>query len=332
MSKTIRDVAKMANVSPSTVSRVISDNPKISEETKIRVRKAMEELHYQPNQIARSLTNKSTHTLGLLLPGSDEDFLNNPFFVQALRGISSFAKKKGYYILITHAEKNEDECTVLNQLIGSRWVDGIILPTVKDNDPRIKFLESREHPFVVIGRPDDDKNTLWVDNDNVNAMFNVVDILIKKGYRTIAFIGGADEFKVTKDRLLGYLKALEANGIPVNLDLIEERDYTESAAYDATYSIFTKSSPDAVVTTDDLIAFGVQRALIELDKANVALVGFNNTALTQYKSPSITSVDINSEKLGMFAVKLLISQIEGDDLETNCYIIDTKLIYRDSFK
>lgn len=332
MQVTIKDVAKIANVSPSTVSRVISNNPKISEATKKRVNEAMKQLNYQPNQIARSLTNKSTKTLGLLLPGAEDDLLINPFFIQAMRGISSYAKKRGYYILLAHADKNEDETEVLNKIIGSKWVDGIILTTVKDDDNRIRFLNSKNHPFVVIGRPDEDEHTLWVDNDNVNAMFNVVDILIKKGHKTIGFIGGANEFKVTKNRLLGYLKALQINKIPADLNLVFERDYTEKAAYDATYEMLSYKMPDAIVTTDDLIAFGVQNALIEKKLNNISLVGFNNSSLSQYKTPSISSVDINAEKLGMFALKLLIGKIEGENLSTNNYIIDTKLIERDSTK
>lgn len=332
MPVTIKDVASRANVSPSTVSRVISNNSRISDATKERVRAAMSELNYQPNLIARSLTNQSTRTIGLLLPGSDADLLLNPFFVQAMRGISAYAKKKGYYILFTHTDREEDEVDVLTDLVGSKWVDGIILTTVKDNDKSIAFLKEKNHPFVVIGRPDDEKHTFWVDNDNVNAMFDVVDMLIKKGKKNIGFIGGSHEFKVTKYRLLGYLKALKSNNIEVDLNLIYEKDYTEEAAYQATLDILNHKTPDAVVTTDDLIAFGVQRALHEKGLNQVSLVGFNNTLLSQYKTPSITSVDSNAEKLGMFATKLLISQIEKEAIDTNNYIINTKLIERDSTK
>lgn len=332
MSVTIKDVAHRANVSPSTVSRVISNNSRISDATKERVRAAMAELNYQPNLIARSLTNKSTKTLGLLLPGSKTDLLLNPFFVQAMRGISSYAKEKGYYILFTHADNNEDEVEVLSNLVGSQWVDGLILTTVKDNDKSIAFLQYKKHPFVVIGKPDDEKHTYWVDNDNIKAMYDVVDLLIKKGKKNIGFIGGSHEFKVTKYRLLGYLKALKVNNIKADLNLIYEKDYTEEAAYEATKEMIEYCTPDAIVTTDDLIAFGVQRALLEQDINNVSLVGFNNTVISQYKKPSISSVDINAEKLGMFAAKLLINQIENTPMETNNYIIDTRLIERDSTK
>lgn len=332
MPVTIKDVAKLANVSPSTVSRVISNNPKISDATKVRVRAAMKELKYRPNQIARSLTNRSTKTLALMLPGSDEDFLHNPFFVKAMRGVSNYAKKQGYYILITHPEKGEDEVHQLSDLLHSKWVDGVILTTVKDNDERIKYLKSNEQPFVVIGRPDDEANDLWVDNDNINAMYSVVDMLIKRGHREIAFIGGAHEFKVTKDRLLGYLKALKANNIDMNLNLIQERDYTESAAYAACIDIFKETIPEAIVTTDDLIAFGAQQYILENELSNISLVGFNNTTLSEYKIPSISSIDINAEKLGLFAAKLLIDKIENDSIRTNSYLIETKLIERQTTK
>lgn len=331
MRTTIKDVAMRANVSPSTVSRVISNNSRISDATKERVRKVMDELNYHPNLVARSLTNQSTKTLGLLLPGSEEDLLLNPFFIQAMRGISSYAKKKGYYILFTNSESSEEEI-VLSSLLDSRWVDGVILTTIKEDDKSIQFLNSRNYPFVVIGTPDDKENIFWVDNDNVNAMFNVVDLLIKKGHKSIGFIGGSHEFKVTKNRLLGYLKALQANNIPVDLNLIYEKDYTEVAAYEATKGMLTYKTPDAIVTTDDLIAFGVQKALAELNLLNIALAGFNNTVLSQYKTPSISSVDINAEKLGLFAAKLLIAQIEKEPLSTNSYTIGTKFIERDSTK
>lgn len=331
MSVTIKDVASLANVSPSTVSRVISDNSRISDTTKKRVRKAMAELNYQPNLIARSLTNKSTKTIGLLLPGS-KNLLINPFFVQAMRGISSYAKQKGYYILFTHADNAEEEVDVLANLVGSQLVDGIILTTVKNNDLSIAFLKEKKHPFVVIGRPDDKEGILWVDNDNIKAMFEVVDWLINKGKKNIGFIGGAHEFNVTKYRLLGYLKALKVNKIKTNLNLIYEKDYTEEAAYEATKELLEYCTPDAIVTTDDLIAFGAQRALLENNMSNISLVGFNNTVISMYKTPSISSVDINAEKLGLFAAKLLINHIENKKPKTTNYIIDTKLIKRDSTK
>lgn len=330
MAVTIKDVAKRANVAPSTVSRVISDSPKISAKTKKEVRAIMKELDYHPNQIARSLTNQSTKTLGLLLPETEEVFLLNPFFSKSMKGISLYAKKKGYYILLVHTEKDEDDIATLNHIVNSRRVDGIILPTVKTNDSKIEFLKNQNHPFVVIGKPENNDDVLWVDNNNRDAMYNVVNILAEKGHKSIAFIGGEHDFQVTKDRLQGYKDALEDNGLVFDERFIYEKQYTEQAAYDATLDMIKYKTPDAIVTTDDMLAFGSQNALIEKELNTVSVAGFNNTILSQYRSPSISSVDINAELLGRHATKLLISAIENEELEINSYIVDTELIVRDS--
>jgi len=126
---TIKDIAKLANVSPSTVSRVISNSPKISQETKEKVYKAMKELNYEPNVIARSLANNSTRILGLILPTSEDDLFENPFFMQAMKGISVYAQKKGYYTMYAFSDNEEKELEFIKHYVRSKLVDGIILFT-----------------------------------------------------------------------------------------------------------------------------------------------------------------------------------------------------------
>lgn len=332
MDVTIKDVAKLANVATSTVSRVIANNPKISESTKNKVYEAMKELNYQPNAIARSLANKSTKTLGLILPNTDKDLFINSFFVQTMRGISHYAQKKGYYIMYAYSDNEDEEVEVIKKFISSKWVDGIILTTARSDDKCISYLKKGNHPFVVIGKPEDN-DTLWVDNDNINAMYNVVNYLIKKGNRNIAFIGGPHELNVTRNRLEGYKIALEENDIDIDENkIIEESDFTELRGFEAMKKILSHTVPDAVVTTDDLIAFGVMKATKDIKDKNISIVGFNNTLLADYKTPSLTSVDINSEKLGYFAAKLLIDKLENKEIRTTNYIVDTELVERESTK
>ncbi|MDK2986858.1 MAG: hypothetical protein PWQ96_2503, partial [Clostridia bacterium] len=166
MAVTIKDIAKLANVSPSTVSRVISNSPKISQETKEKVYKAMRELNYEPNIIARSLANNSTRILGLILPSSEDDLFENPFFMQAMKGISVYAQKKGYYIMYAFSENEEKELEFIKHYIRSKLVDGIILFTSRQNDKCISYLRNVGHPFVLSGRPEQPNDVLWVDNDN----------------------------------------------------------------------------------------------------------------------------------------------------------------------
>lgn len=332
MPVTIKDVAKLANVSPSTVSRVIADHPKISDETKKKVFEAMKKLNYHPNAIARSLANKSTKTLGLILPNAEEDLFINPFFVQVMRGISVYAQKKGYYIMYTYSNNENEEIDFIKNYIHSKWVDGIILLTAREDDRCIEYLKEKEkYPFVVVGRPEKSDGILWVDNDNFKAMYDVVNYLINKGHRDIAFIGGPHTLNVTKDRLDGYLRALKVHGISVDEKLIyEEVDFTEIRGYETMMKILDYKEPSAVVTTDDLISFGVLKAIKERTSSKIAVVGFNNTPLAEYQQPKLTSVDIKAEKLGYYAAKLLIGKLENENIETNHYIIDTELIERES--
>jgi DNA-binding LacI/PurR family transcriptional regulator len=332
MAVTIKEVAKLANVSPSTVSRVIADNPRISDATKQKVYKAMKEMDYHPNAIARSLVSKTTKTIGLILPNNDEDLFVNPFFIQVMRGISHYAQKKGYYIMYTYSDNEEQEVEYITSLMNSRRVDGIILPTVRKDDKCIAYLKGAGYPFVVIGKPENTEGIFWVDNDNFHAMYSVVNYLIQKGERKIAFIGGSASLNVTINRLEGYKRAMENIGVEIDENMIQVAEFTEKSGYDAMKRILNMSNPTAVVTTDDLIAFGASKAISESSDHNISIVGFNNTPLAAYRNPTISSVDINSEELGYFAVKLLINKLENEKTYINNYIIDTKLVERESTK
>lgn len=331
MSVTIKDVAKAANVSTSTVSRVIADSPKISRETKEKVINAIKELNYHPNVIARSLANKSTKILGLVIPNTSEDLFKNPFFIQAMTGISVYAQKKGYYIMYTYSKIENEEIKFLKSYSNSKLVDGFILLSSKHHDRCIEYLKQNRYPFVVVGRPEVTDNILWVDNDNFQAMYNVVNTIIQKGHNDIAFIGGPPHFTMSRDRLDGYIKALQVHGIcPDERIIMQETNFSEECGSQAMEKIIEYKIPSAVVTTDDLLAFGAMRVINEKKLKKISVVGFNNTPLAIYQNPPLSSVDINAEELGYNAARLLISKLEGEPILTNHYIVETKLIERES--
>lgn len=330
MAITIKDVAKLANVSPSTVSRVISKSPRISEATKVLVHAAMEELKYKPNAIARNLANASTKTLGLIIPNKEENLLKNPFFIQAMRGISIYSQKKNYKIMFNYSENSEDELNYVREFVHSKWVDGIILLTAYENDLSIDYLSQQDFPFVVIGRPYNVHDIMWVDNDNFQASYNLVNTLIQKGIHDIAFIGGPQKYIFSKDRLEGYKRALELRNHTIEEQLIfETMDFTDGYGYEAMAQICDKKIPEAVVTTDDLLAFGVLRYIKE-HQLKIKVTGFNNTPLSEYQDPPLTSVDIRAEDLGYNAAKLLIKSLEGNDSPANHFIVGTELVERKS--
>ncbi|ATD53764.1 LacI family DNA-binding transcriptional regulator [Clostridium chauvoei] len=333
MKITIKDVAKEANVSPSTVSRVLSNSNRISEETKTRVNKAVQKLNYTPNIIARGLANNRTKILAAVLPQSAEGLFENPFFIQAMRGMSIYAQKENYYIMYAFKEDDKDDEVWIRRFIDSNLVDGICLLNSKEDDKCIKYLKEQSVDFVVIGRPEEASDVLWVDNNNVKAMKDLVCHLIKKGHKRIGFMGARGNLNVSIDRLKGYQEALIDNGIKIDSNLIMDlKNFTEEQGYKGAKSLLSIVEPTAIVTTDDLLAFGVQKYLLEKNITTIDLVGFNNSPLSKYQNPPLSSVDINSNKLGYYAAKLLIDKLEGRIDGVSNYIIETELIERESIK
>ena len=331
MKVTIKDVAREANVATSTVSRVLSNSHKISDKTKEKVNEAIKKLNYTPNIIARGLANNRTRILAVILPKEAEDIFSNPFFVQAMKGISIYAQKENYYIMYAFKQEGKDDKEWFKKFIDSNLVDGICLLNSKEKDDTINYLNDIEFP--VIGRPDEVNNVLWVDNNNVKAMYDLVQMLIDYGHKEIAFIGAKANLNVYRDRLKGYKQALIDNRIEIKNSLIyEAEEFTQSNGSYAINKILDSNRPTAVVATDDLLAFGAQETLNELGVKNMSIAGFNNIPMSEYQNPPLSSVDINAEELGFYATKLIIDRLEEKSSNRNSYIIDTKLIERESIK
>lgn len=333
MKVTIKDVAEEAKVATSTVSRVLSNSPRISDETKKRVHEAIKKLNYKPNAIARSLANNKTRILGVVLPSEAQDLLTNPFFINAMKGMSMYAQSKNYYITYAFSNDQENEEEHIKEITHNNLVDGVVLLRAREYDESIRYLKEIKFPFVVIGRPENTDGVLWVDNDNFQAMYNVVNRLIKKGHEKIGMVGAIKDWSMSKDRLKGYKMALEINGIKYDEKLTRCQDeFTEENGYEASKELIKDNKITAVVTTDDLLAIGAIKAINEENMKNIAVVGFNNSQLGQYQSPTLATVDINAEKLGYHATRLLIDNLEDDDSDNNRhYIVDTVFVERESF-
>ncbi|AGF54105.1 LacI family DNA-binding transcriptional regulator [Clostridium saccharoperbutylacetonicum] len=333
MKVTIKEVAREANVSPSTVSRVISNSSQISEETKERVREAINKLKYKPNAIARSLANQKSRILGVVLPNESQDLITNTFFIQAMKGMSRYAQNKKYYITYAFSEDEKTELEYINNFITSNLVDGICLLRARADDKSIKFLKDAEFPFVVIGRPEEADGVLWVDNDNFQATYNLVNELIKKGHKSIAFLGAKKEWNVTKDRFNGFKVACEINGISIQDKMVVMmNDFNEDEGKIGAIKLLENATPTAIIAEDDILAFGILKVLREKNIKNIEVVGFNNNPLSEFQNPSLSSIDINADELGYFAVKILIEHLEKSEMLINHHIVDSKLIKRESFK
>ena len=314
---TADDVAKLAGVSPSTVSRVISNNPRISEATRKKVLKCMDELGYYPNANARSLAIKKTGTIGIIIPTTSEDYFSNPFFTESIRGIIKGASNSGYDLLLsTNTEKGE-ELKIIQKFIKGSKVDGVILMTSKVNDECIKYLQMMDFPFSIIGSTNEkDEKINQVDNDNYLAAYELTNHIINIGRKRIAMIVGDIDLIVSKKRVKGYKKALMEAGIDFDENLLFSGSFDEKTGYDYARQISRiKPSRDGLIVAAGLVAFGAVKAFENLGidiPRDIAIASFNNSTLAKHSNVPLTSVDINAIQLGRKAMDLLVDAIEKD--------------------
>jgi DNA-binding LacI/PurR family transcriptional regulator len=335
MSVTIKDVAKLASVAPSTVSRVIADSPRISEKTKQKVKQAMHELGYHPNFIARSLANQATQVIGIILPGSGGVFFLNPFFPTVLRGLSEGAHDKQYALQLTTGQTDAELFDNVVQMVQGGRVDGVVVLFSRMDDPILMYLQERNFPFVLIGKPFKDVEQIThVDNDNFRASKDATKYLIQQGHDKIAFVGGDLQLVVTVERLLGYEKALREANIALRNEFIIHEVFLREGGQEAVNELMELNErPTALVVADDLMALGVVHTLNEMGihiPEDLSIISFNNVLLAELSKPPLTSVDINIFDLGYEATKNLIQMIENPKEPKKRVIIPHHIVERSS--
>lgn len=333
MAITIKDVARLSNVAPSTVSRVIANSPRISEKTKIKVKAAMEELGYHPNFIARSLANQSTRVLGLVLPNSTDVFFQNPFFPNVLRGLSDGANERQYALQISTGKTDDEIYEGVVQMVQGGRVDGVILLYSRVEDKVLNYLRERNFPFVIIGKPFKDVEQItYVDNDNYKASKEATNYLLSLGHKQIGFIGGDLNFVVTIERLLGFEKALQGANIHMEDDYIIHSEFLREGGQKAIGKLMNlQDPPTALVVADDLMALGVLNTLSEMKISvpeDISILSFNNVLFSELSRPPLTSVDINIFDLGYQAAKSLIQLLENTNEPVKRIIVPHQLVIR----
>ncbi|TCZ76568.1 LacI family transcriptional regulator [Paenibacillus albiflavus] len=329
---TLSTIAELAGVSKSTVSRVLSDHPRISQKTKDQVYAIIEELGYHPNEVARSLANKSTKTIGIVMPIQDaEAFYASSFFQESLRGICTVASENGYDILISTNKVSEVD--VIRRFINGKKVDGIILMRSQVKDLGIKALVEAKFPFVLIGSYNDEHEIYSVDNDNFQASYDLTNYLISLGKNKIGFIGGTLKSVVTVNRLNGYKKALNDHNLLENSErfVITDISYNESLV--ELKDIYNSGDqPDAIIVMDDQVGSLVIEQLTQLGiqiPRDVRIAGFNHSSYFFNASLCISSIEIFSEEIGTRSCQMLIDLMNNKKVEHKV-IVEHELIKRES--
>ncbi|MEA2020878.1 MAG: LacI family DNA-binding transcriptional regulator [Candidatus Caldatribacteriota bacterium] len=329
MNTTIKDVAKLAGVHPSTVSRVINNDSRISEKTKNKVIYVINKLGYTPNAIARGLKTKRTNTIGMLIPD-----ITNPFFADLARGVEDAANESGFNVILCNSdEKLEKERTYL-EILKEKRVDGLILGSVHIKDKSIFRLEKIKYPYILVSRDIEglDKNCIIV-NDIAGGIM-ATEHLIKLGHRKIAHITGPLKVRSAINRLEGYRIALKKNHIEYKEELVEEGDFRIAGGYKAMKKLLKLPElPTAIFTANDLVAMGAMQA-IQQKKYHIprdfCIIGFDDIKLASFVFPALSTIRQPMLEMGALAVKTLLRIIKGGEFNQKKVILKPELIVRES--
>ncbi|MEA5051286.1 MAG: LacI family DNA-binding transcriptional regulator [Oscillospiraceae bacterium] len=329
----IKDVARRAGVSASTVSRALSDKTCVSEQTRARILEAAAELNYSPNIIAKSLKMGRTNTVALIIPS-----IRNHIFPEIACGVEDEARRHGITVILCNTDENDAVEKEYIAKLRTQWVDGVIVGTMKPDSDHIRRLRDEGFPIVLTSRyyGDDGFDTVAV--DNFGAARGAVDYLIRRGCRRVAVALGMSELNIYKDRFAGYRQALADAGIPFDEALVIPDAGGSDELYFRVQSLFSRGlAPDAVFATNDPKAIVVLRALRDAGlrvPQDVSVLGFDNIELSAMLEPPLTTVSQPFYRMGALAMKKLICQIEakesGETYAPRVNLMDTELIVRKS--
>lgn len=335
MAVTIKDVAALAGVSPSTVSRTCKNNPSISEETKARVRKAMIELGYEPNFQASNLASQNSRTIGIILPASAKEVYENSFYLEAIQGISHYCNGRQYMTTIVTGQDEAEILDAVRSMSRSGKVDGFIILYSKKDDPVIDYLFNEGLLYILIGKATQYTNqTIYIDNDNLLAGREAAEYLYQLGHRRIAYLGSDSSLMFSADRKAGYQLALASHQLPVRPEYcVEVKNVSENNEEAIRGLLMQKDRPTAILVSDDILAVSLERVCLENHLAipeDLSIISFNNSLFARLTSPQLTSIDIGAGQLGSEAASQIINHIENPNLLATKIIVPHHLIERDS--
>ncbi|ACL70727.1 LacI family DNA-binding transcriptional regulator [Halothermothrix orenii] len=329
---TIKDIAKLAGVSVTTVSKVINNYPDISDKTKEKVIKIMEQQNYRPNAIARSLSTSRSRSIGVFFTDHLNSGLRHPFFRDIIYGIEKTFFRKGYdLILFAHQWGDRFSYT---EKCKSRHVDGAILMGMPRTDPNLDKLVNSNIPTVFIDLDIVGKNATYVISDNVQGAKQAVNYLYSLGHIKIGMIMGQRITKPAQDRLIGFQEELTNLGLEYNPEWIIEAEFGEEGGYQAMKRIITQEiRPSAVFCQGDEMAIGAINAIKEHGynvPQDFSIVGFDNIEISSYVSPGLTTIHQDKLTMGKKAASILLEMINNPNKTFSPVVLPTKLIERES--
>jgi len=330
---TLEDIAKQAGVSRSTVSRVLNDQPNVRKDVRERVQNVIESTGFRPHAAARALASQHSSIIGLVLPHSVSFFFTDPYYSHLTKGIAQACNQHNYTLALFLVDTKEDEKKIFTSITRKGLLDGVLVQSGHHGDQQIiGHLVDAKMPQVVIGRPFRSDNVSYVDVDNINAAFNAVTHLIRRGYKRIGTIAGPQHSTAGLDRKAGYIKALNERGFSIDESLIVEGDFTENGGYYAMKKLLS-AKPEAVFAASDVMAMGAMREAREVGlhiPDDIALVGFDDLPMATLSDVQLTTVRQPVAQFGAKAVEILIDLVENGIDPPRHIIMETELVIRES--
>ena len=329
MGATIKEVAKKAGVSIATVSRVFNNSPLVNRSTIEHVRNVARSLQYIPNASARNLSRRKTDAFGMILPD-----LFGEFFSEVIRGADQTAQKHSYNLLLSSSHNNHKEIEeALNTMRGR--VDGIIIMSPHISAETLNNNLPKTLPVILLNCVVEDDSFDSIVIDNFSGAYQITDHLIRHGHRRIAVIKGAKDNYEADERLRGYRFALEKGGLESSIEIEFEGDFSEEAGYNLANKIIESSPrPTAVFASNDSMGIGALKSFHDHGIAvpeDIALAGFDDIPIARYVKPSLTTIHVPMNEMGILGIERLISAVDGKNTNKKEQIVfPTQLSIRES--
>ena len=326
----MKDVARLAGVSTSTVSHVINNNRFVSGQVREKVEQAIRELNYAPSALARSLKINQTRTIGMLLTAS-----SNPFYSEVVRGVENSCYERGYSLILCNTEGDEERMNRSLETLMQKRVDGLLMMCTETHLPSAEILNRYPSvPMVMMDwAPFEGRGDIIQDNALLGGEL-ATQHLIDRGYTRIACIAGPQDKTPARLRLEGFHKAMASSGLPVLPGYVVDGDFEFQGGFNAMNQLLTlELLPEAVFTSNDAMAVGVYHALFQAGlrvPQDIAVMGYDNIELARYLTPPLSTIHQPKDELGELAIDTLIHRMSDPDASQQTLVLTPELVERGS--
>ncbi len=330
MAVNIKDVARKANVSISTVSRVINDSKPVSDEIKKRVFDIIEETGYVPNPVARSLVMKKSRLIGIIVPD-----IANYYTGELLNAFEEIAKTYDYEVILCNTYGDFDQEIRYLKLLESKQVEGMVFLSFKWDEAHQAFFEKSDMPVVLVNRAAVNDRVFTVSIDHYQAVYEITEEMAKRGHKDFMLIrNGETEDVFGTDQLEGFKNALENRGLAYHKDMVWNGYFQPADAYKAVEAVLKAGKrPTAIITTTDDMAVGAINCLVDNGikvPEEVSVTGFYDTTLATLYRPRLTTVQHPIYDIGAIAIRMLIKKIDGQEIEEKHVRLPHGIVFRES--